>query len=122
MIQSSTSPWCTTMLGTSEPGSNAAGVCPSTVMKNLVALLGLFGSESSSEKKSLRTRTGATLPSHGRRGAGNGRGLGRGYHGSKGAVRVVLAPLAGIDGARHEERLRPRGGRRHEEFESAPRR
>jgi len=39
-----------------------------------VALLGSLGSRSVSEKYSLRTRTGATFPSHGCMGGGSGTG------------------------------------------------
>src|SRR5277367_5539857 len=65
MIQSSTSPCLTTISGTLEEGSNALGVSPSTVMKNVVGLLGSFGSRNFSEKYNLRVRAGVTLPSQG---------------------------------------------------------
>src|ERR1700742_230569 len=72
MIQSSTSPCLTTMLGALELGSKAAGSWPSTLRKKAVALAGSFGSASCSEKYNLRTRTGLASPTQDNRAGGNG--------------------------------------------------
>src|SRR5882757_4107030 len=64
MIQSSTSPCFTVMLGAVAAGSYGAGSCPSMVNMNTVRLLGFAGSDGRSDKYSLRVRTGVTLPSH----------------------------------------------------------
>ncbi len=49
MVQSSTEPWVVTIAG-GLVAANKVGVAPSTVMKKLVGLNGLLGSESTSEK------------------------------------------------------------------------
>src|SRR5580698_9978242 len=94
MIQSSTSPCLTTMSGTPDAGSKGVGIWPSTVIKNVVGLLGSFGSRNFSEKYSLRVRAGVTLPSQGRADGGSSSGeiarVERGSGASGAAVIVAI--------------------------------
>src|SRR5579862_5958173 len=60
MVQSSTEPWVVTIDG-GLFGSNRVGVAPSTVMKKFVGLAGLEGSDTTSEKYSVRAAVGVVV-------------------------------------------------------------